>query len=270
MQTPCTHGFAITTTSGNDLIDKEEEKIMEKITKYFSFDYKNDTTIEWVSTGNYSMLNCSFTSEDEDYGTDTIHYGVGSKSVKPIEQMAYEMLGGLTPYLNKMDRGDYRDISDDVRKTYGDYSLSTLYAIEKALKSLADEYRAKCWFGCLEDTCREIAKRIIKDGERKFSFCTSNQEEWDSFSPEEYEQMGAEWYGIKRLDPVFDEASYEYIVAIGYYGGGCFTSAYSYDDGLNVEYAINDLAREICKAIMRITDLKEQSIVFATEEKEEK
>ena len=36
---------------------------MEKITKYFTHDYENDTTVEYVNTGLYSMLNVSFTSE---------------------------------------------------------------------------------------------------------------------------------------------------------------------------------------------------------------
>lgn len=241
---------------------------MEKITRYFKFDYENDTTIEYVNTGAYSSLTCSYTSEDPDYGTDTIHYN--ADPAVSMGQMAYEFGGQLTQFLNKKDSGRYRDITHEERILFGDYSNSTLYAVEKALKNLAEEYRATSWFGHLEDVCREIAKRMIKDGERKFSFCESDQTEWDSYSPEEYEQMGAEWYGIKRLDPVFDEASYEYLVAIGYYGGGCFTSAYMYDDGLNVECAINELAREICNAIMKITDMKEQSIVFATEEKEEK
>ena len=62
---------------------------MEKITKYFKHDYENDTTIEYVNTGLYSMLNCSFTSENPDYGTDTIHYT--AEPAVSMEQMAYEM-----------------------------------------------------------------------------------------------------------------------------------------------------------------------------------
>lgn len=241
---------------------------MEKTTRNYNFDYENDTTIEYVNTGLYSMLNCSFTSEDPDYGTDTIHYT--ANPAVSMEQMAYEMVRELAIYLNKKDQRQYADITDAERIAYDGYGNSTLYAIEHALSDIAKAYRARSWFGHLEDVTREIAKRMITDGEKTFSFCESNQEEWDEYSPEEYEQFAASWYGIKRLSPVFDNGSYEYLVAIGYYGGGDFTSAYLYDDERNTEDSINELARSICEGIERITDLKPQSIVFATEEKEEK
>ena len=241
---------------------------MEKTTKYFTFDYKDDTTIEYVNTGAYSSLSCSFTSEDPDYGTDTIHYNM--EPAVSIGKMAYEMVRELTLYLNKTDSGRYNDISHAERITYGDYSNSTLYAVEKALRNIAEEYRATSWFGNLEDVCREIAKRIIRDGNRKFSFCESDQEEWDNYSPEEYEQIGAEWYGIKRLDSVFDNGSNEYIVAVGYYGGGYVKTAYVETDKYCIGANINNLARQMCDIIKSITDSNEQSIVFAIEEAEEK
>lgn len=240
---------------------------MKKTTKYFTFDYANDTTIEYVSTGLYSTLNCSYTSEDPDYGTDTIHYTVCEDI--SMEELAHRMLGNLTAYLDKRDSGKYDEINNELLKDFGGYGNSTLYAIEKALKPIADEFKCKSWFGCLEDVAREIARRIIKDGDKYFSFCESNQFEWDNYSAEEYENYGAEWYGIKRLDPIFDNESCEYIVAIGYYGGGCFESAYVYEDGLDIEGTINSLARSICEAIERITDMNPQSIVYATEEKGE-
>ena len=112
---------------------------MEKITKYFKYDYENDTTIEYVNTGLYSMLNCSFTSEDPDYGTDTLHW-TSSKPV-PIAQIAYEMKNRLSGYLNRTDDGIYRKADDSDNYLFGDYSNSTLYAIEKALHEIAEGYR---------------------------------------------------------------------------------------------------------------------------------
>lgn len=106
---------------------------MEKITKYFTHDYENDTTIEYVNTGMYSMLNCSFTSEDPNYGTDTIHYT--SVPVKSIEQMAYEMLGEVTDFLDWRD-GTVEAPRCDVQNDYGEYSNSTLIAIEYALADI--------------------------------------------------------------------------------------------------------------------------------------
>lgn len=109
---------------------------MEKITKYFKYSYENDTTVEYVNTGLYSMLNCSFTSEDPDYGTDTIHYT--ATPVESMEKMAYDMLQEVTDFL------DYRDGSVeaprcDVQNDYGEYSNSTLIAIEYALNEMIKE-----------------------------------------------------------------------------------------------------------------------------------
>ena len=67
---------------------------MEKITKYFKYCYANDTTVEYVNTGLYSMLNCSYTSEDPDYGTDTIHFAM--KENASMERIAYEIFLVLT------------------------------------------------------------------------------------------------------------------------------------------------------------------------------
>ena len=241
---------------------------MEKITKHFTHDYENDTTIEWVNTGMYSMLNCSFTSEDPNYGTDTIHYGVGSSSVKPIAQMAYEMLDELTPYLNKRGRGENNSIPVALRKMDDDYSNSTLYAIENALKVIASDYHFDKWFGHLENVTREIAKRMIENGDRSFSFCQSSEDDWSRYSAEEYENIGTGWYGIKRLDSVFDNEPCEYIVAVGYYGGGSFECLYMYDEGGDVDDTINELGRAICKAIMHIEAVNENSVIYATKEKE--
>lgn len=239
---------------------------MQKITRHYKFDYENDTTIEYVDTGMYSMLNCSFTSEDPDYGTDTLHFT--SDGSMEMAQFAYNIVGELTSYLNKMDSGRYCEVSHDQRRKFGDYGNSTLYAIEKALTDIASEYRARSWFGHLEDVTREIARRMIKEHETFYSFCESDQLDWDRYSPNEYEQVGSEWFGIKRLDPIFDNGKDEYIVAVGYYGGGFVKTAYEMVNKNCIEENINHLARQLCDIIESITDLGPQGIVFAMEEEE--
>lgn len=112
---------------------------MVKITKYFTHCYDYDTTIEYVNTGLYSMLNCSFTSEDPDYGTDTLHW-TSSKPVH-IAQIAYEMKNRLSRYLNRTNDGTYRKADDSDNYLFGDYSNSTLYAIEKALNEIVEEHK---------------------------------------------------------------------------------------------------------------------------------
>lgn len=112
---------------------------MERITKYFSHDYESDTAIEYVNTGMYSMLNCSYTSEDPDCGTDTLHYN--ADSVKPFEQLAYEMAKEIETYLDATEDGTHRKSNAPYARSYEEYFTSTLYAIEKALKDISKNYR---------------------------------------------------------------------------------------------------------------------------------
>ena len=241
---------------------------MERTTRTYTFDYENDTSINYVNTGKYSMLNCSFTSEDPNYGTDTLH--LTSNPALPMAKMAYEYVGKLNEYLNKMDHGFYRDVSAEERRMFGDYSNSTLYAIEKALYDIANEYRARYWFGHCEDVCREIAKRMVNDGNKLFSICLSDEMDWETYSPEEYKDVGSGWFGVRRIMNVFDNEPYEYIVCAGVWGGGCLSTAYVYDDGSEPGNVINNLGRAICDALEKIDDFKPQSVVYAMEEKEDK
>ena len=156
-----------------------------------------------------------------------------------------------------------------IKSLNNDKNYLLRYAIQKT--KVDEWYPKKAWFGCLEDVCRDVARMMIRDGKKAFSFCESNQLEWDSYSPKEYdEKFGAEWFGIKRIDPVFDNSEDEYIVAIGYYGGGYVKTAYVQTDKHCIETNISDLARQMCNIIKSITDSYEQSVVFATEEKEDK
>ena len=216
---------------------------MEKITKYFKYSYDNDTTIEYVITGLYSMLNCSFTSEDPDYGTDTIHYT--SVPVKSIEQMAYEMLGEVKDFLDWRD-GSVEAPRCDVHNDYGEYSNSTLIAIEYALSAITKNYHPTKWYATIRDAGRFIANALLEDRTRIFAFCESDREEAKG-NPNDHIDEGG-WHGIKRIHGFFDNEDSEFIVAIGHYGGG--NVGFAYVDWADADDSTceDELVRAICKA----------------------
>lgn len=235
---------------------------MEKITKYFKYCYENDTTIEYVKTGLYSMLNCSFTSEDPDYGTDTLHYT--AEPAVSMEQMAYEMGREITDFCNKQDAGEYRRITDKERRIYGDYSNSTLYAIENALHEIAEGYRPNEWYATIADASFMMAKRFLENSDVTFSFCESDREEAKG-NPAEHEDTGG-WHGVKRIPGFFDNEPNEFIVAVGLYGGGDVGFGYA-DYGATDE--LSEISRAIRKAICEATGWDADNMIYVEEEEKE-
>lgn len=112
---------------------------MKKTADYFCYCYDNDTTVEYVDAEHYSMLNISFTSEDEDAGTETIHSDTAVPS-KPIEQIAYGMLQELTEYMDMCDEGKWKDIPYELHMKYDQYMNSTRIAAENALQQITKGY----------------------------------------------------------------------------------------------------------------------------------
>lgn len=235
---------------------------MEKITKYFKHDYENDTTIEYVNTGLYSMLNCSFTSEDPDYGTDTLHYT--AEPAVSMEQMAYEMGREITQFCNKQDAGEYRRVTDEERRIYGDYSNSTLYAIEKALHEIAEGYRPKKWYATIADASFMMAKRFLENSDVTFAFCESDREEAKG-NPAEHGNTGG-WHGVKRIPGFFDNEPNEFIVAVGHYGGGNVGFGYA-DYGVTDE--LGEISHVIRKAICEATGWDVDNYIYIEEDEKE-
>ena len=237
---------------------------MEKITKYFKYCYENDTTIEYVNTGLYSMLNCSYTSEDPDYGTDTLHHT--ANPAKPMEELAYEMLQDVRKYL------DWRDGTDPECYAkhsfyYDGYSNSTLIAIEYALTDITKNYHPTKWYATIRDAGRFIAKALLEDRTRTFAFCESDREEAKGNPEDHYDDGG--WHGIKRIPGFFDNEKSEFIVAIGHYGGG--NVGFAYVDWADADDSTceDELVRAICKA----TGWDADNMIFVEEDtdvKEEK
>lgn len=231
---------------------------MEKITKYFKHDYENDTTIEYVNTGLYSMLNCSYTSEDPDYGTDTIHFT--ATPAESMEQMAYNMLYEIKDFL------DYRDGSVeaprcDVQNDYGEYSNSTLIAIEYALADLSKGFNLTKRYATIRDASEWIAKELIVDRRKEFAFCESDYEEAKG-NPLEHKEEGG-WHGVKRIDGFFDNDPEEFIIAVGYYGGGDVAFGYN---GFGSLGDVNECAKTVCRTICKTTGWDSDNMIYIEEE----
>lgn len=234
---------------------------MKKITKYFKHDYENDTTIEYVNTGMYSMLNCSFTSEDPDYGTDTIHYK--ANLVESMEKLAYDMLYEVKDFL------DYREGSVeaprcDVQNDYGDYGNSTLYAIENALHEIAEGYRPDKWYATIADASFMMAKRFLENSDVTFAFCESDREEAKG-NPMEHENNGG-WHGVKRIPGFFDNEPNEFIVAVGHYGGGNVGFGYADYEATD---ELSEISRAIRKAICEATGWDADNYIYIEEDEKE-
>lgn len=221
---------------------------MEKITKYFKYSYENDTTIEYVNTGLYSMLNCSYTSEDPDYGTDTIHFT--ANPAESMEKMAYNMLYEIKDFL------DYRDGSVeaprcDVQNDYGEYSNSTLIAIEYALSDISKGYVPdtnknghRFMIGTVINCARELIS-MLNDGELKTAYVA---EEWDECDPADVDGCES-WYRILNQPLYFDNSDSEKLLVMGYCGGGSVATAYihsEFDDPCAMESLVADM---ICNSI---------------------
>jgi len=220
---------------------------MKRSVEFFAHDYDFDTAIEYVNTGMYSMLNCSFTSEDEDYGTETLH-SVPSNPPKPREQMAYEMAQEIAAYMDATEDGTYRKSGAPYAEQYGVFSNSTLYAIEKALNELAGDYKPdqKEWNATITDAGKIIATRMLSGKCKRFALCDEDDA----------------WYGVKRIDGFFDNSPRELIVAVGYWGGGNCTFAYVDEENTDT----SEPADAIAQAISESTGLDLDHVIFVKED----
>lgn len=241
--------------------------MMKRSVEFFAHDYDFDTAIEYVNTGMYSMLNCSFTSEDPDYGTDTIHSDPANPP-KPREQMAYEMAQEIAAYMDATEDGTYRKNGVPYEKQYGDFSNSTLYAIEKALKDLAGDYKPNptAWYATIMGAGKIIADRMLSGKCKQFALCDVDDDVIANYSAAYFESMGdgsgEGWYGVKRIEGFFDNSPRELIVTVGYWGGGNCTMAYADEESTDTSWP----AEAIAQAISESTGLDLDHVIFVEED----
>ena len=206
---------------------------MEKITKYFDHDYSNDTTIEFVKSGLYTMLNCSFTSEDPNYGTETIHFsGEHDDSMKEV---AYNMLREVSIYLDSEYSHNRDNIDKEIVKNYENYCNSTLIAVERALQEITKGYKPEnpvnkhghqYMIGTIEECADKMFKLWQEDKlERVYVAESFGLNEDDPSDPD----WCSEWHEIVRVDLPFDNYKDEMLLMIGYCGGGNVATAYTHN-----------------------------------------
>ena len=109
---------------------------MTTIFKY-SHDYTDDTEIKYFRDNEGSHLECSFTSEDPDYGTETIY--LNSDPAETLREMARDQMEEITAYLDATADGTRRVDDAPNAIVYDSYGNSTLYAVESALSNLLKE-----------------------------------------------------------------------------------------------------------------------------------
>jgi hypothetical protein len=244
---------------------------MEKITRYFKHDYENDTTIEFVNTPLYAMLNCSFTSEDPDYGTDTLHFTCCRECT--FESIAYNMKKELSKFLDLKENREYKKLEElNAQIDYDQYSLSTLFAIESALTEISRDYHpeVRSLEGNLIQlvTVREAAELIKRTyTERKdvhFDFHVGIDPDR---TLEDYSiDLGDLYhYGVKMIEndkDLFDGSGFDtdYIFLCGCYGGGNITMAYYVtNDYMHVD---EQSADELIKAMCESADVRANEIIL--------
>lgn len=211
---------------------------MKKFTEYFTNDYEKDTTIEYVQAGSYTTLNCLFTSEDSDYGTDTLCYKMPGDV--PRERIAYRLLCKIESYL---DFRDGKTNTDRPAAYYNEYSNSTLIAFENSLRKISANYVPTRWFMKVNDAAEMIAKAMVEDRNKRFAYCIVSEEEAQG-DPEDFKDDGG-WYGIRRIPGFFDNEEEEFIVAAGHFGGGGVGFGYA-----NVCASGDDYYRAVLSAIV--------------------
>lgn len=253
---------------------------MEKITKTFTYDYENDTTVEYFNTGKYAGLTCSFTSEDPAYGTDTLHYN--SEPADTMEALAYEMREEIRQYLDMTDNGIHRGKvkGDELDLVYGEYINSTLYAIEKALTEIAKDYKpgpVKDKDGniyqilTIEEAAKAIKETIIEDTKVWFDIGIGINNHDARYYVENPGDLF--WYGVKLIpndENLFDGDGFyrDYIFMVGYFGGGNISMAYFNNEFESLkEWNAEELVKAICDSTgMKRTD----KILLETIKKEDK
>ncbi|MBP5463022.1 MAG: hypothetical protein J6Y20_13010, partial [Lachnospiraceae bacterium] len=164
-------------------------------------------------------------------------------------------------FCNKQDAGEYRRITDEERRIYGDYSNSTLYAVEKALHEIAEGYRPNKWYATIADASFMMAKRFLESSDVIFAFCESDREEAKG-NPAEHKENGG-WHGVKRIPGFFDNEPNEFIVAVGHYGGGNVGFGYA-DYGATDE--LSEISWAIRKAIYEATGWDADNMIYVEEE----
>lgn len=94
----------------------------------YTHDYTNDTTWEYTVDADRAQLELSFTSEDPDYGTETLI--IGGDASESLATLAADLLEEITTYLDGKIANEFLE---------DNYCKTSLYAFEGCLTQLKEE-----------------------------------------------------------------------------------------------------------------------------------
>ena len=230
---------------------------MEKNTRYFTYCYENDTTIEYVTTGLYAGLTCSYTSEDPAYGTDTLHYN--AEPSECMEQLAYEMLQEVTEALDYRDSGE--EMPRELKLTYDEYANSTLIAVEHALQRITKDFSPvltnvsgnKIRLVTVKEACDIILESIAKYEDVEYDIVSEIEDHpIEYFAGKYYEGIN---YAVRWFDlGMVDGNKFDRIVVIAHWGGGYAETMYI--DADEASYSRDELIKKMCSQVYAKPDEK--------------
>lgn len=252
---------------------------MNRIVMYYSHTHENDTRLVYSFDETQSHLDMRYTDEDPDYGTDLLEWN--AEPVESLHDMATSYLKELTEYLDATSDGIRRpgEASRELEMVFGEFSNSTLYAIENALQTIVGEQDSVISIdgNLLQIMTAKEAARYIKDtfAERAdvyFELGVDMNGGADRKNIHRYANHGGniEWFGCKLIpndDKLFDGYGFEtdYLFAVGHWGGGNLTTVvYTSDEYRNLkEQSENGLCSAIC---MSLDIRREEKIIVETVE----
>lgn len=108
----------------------------EQITRSFSHDHPEDTTLTYTRTETHAELKLTFASEDPDTGVEELLY-MGNHG-ESMTELAADLRAELTAWLDARDTSSFAEqqgipVAPDMSVVYGDYTRTALYAFEDAL-----------------------------------------------------------------------------------------------------------------------------------------
>ena len=252
------------------------------ITMYYSHNRENDTRLVYSFDEHESHLDMYYTDEDEDYGTDHLEWN--AEPVESLHDMATSYLEELTEYLDDTHDGIRRpgEASRELEMVFGEYSNSTLYAIENALRTIVGEQDTVVSDdGNLMQimTAKEAAKYIKDIFANRWDVRFDLGVDMDGVNVKKIQRYAShagniEWYGCRMIpndENLFDGYGFDtdYLFVVGHWGGGNIATAVYTSD--SYQHLREQDEGRLCDAICQSLDVMHNTkiIVEMIEKKEE-
>ena len=241
-------------------------------TMLYSHDHDNDTKLVFTKTADRAEIELAFTSEDPDYGTETLV--CGGNATETFMSLCESQLDELTTFLDNTCDGTLRyEMFMKDYPMFDDLNNTSLIAFEAMLQSIvcANE-RRKLTAGKnksghefkvapIGEIAVMVREKFVAGGTVEINISTA--EYVDNADPDD----AGEWYKIVKLDLPFDNMPGEIALLMGYYGGGNVTFAYKHFED-ETKWFDDQITEMICNS----TGESASTVVYAefVNKKEEK